>query len=101
MCRCRSQKTNIIRDYLEDINEEPAPRMFWPKEVWSKHAEELEDFKDEAKSQDALNCLNELVNNALRHVPACLDYMEKLRHPWVFRFCAIPQIMAIGTLSLW
>ena len=21
------QKTNIIRDYLEDINEEPAPRL--------------------------------------------------------------------------
>lgn len=48
------QKTNIIRDYLEvrarnraawaacadavvqDIMEEPAPRMFWPKVVWSK-----------------------------------------------------------------
>eukprot|EP00775_Hariotina_reticulata_P011371 gene11371-11520_t len=28
------QKTNIIRDYLEDINEEPAPRMFWPHEIW-------------------------------------------------------------------
>jgi len=27
------QKTNIIRDYLEDIEELPAPRMFWPKVV--------------------------------------------------------------------
>jgi farnesyl-diphosphate farnesyltransferase len=25
------QKTNIIRDYLEDINEK---RIFWPREVW-------------------------------------------------------------------
>lgn len=32
------QKTNIIRDYLEDIEEEPAPRMFWPRDVWSKCA---------------------------------------------------------------
>ena len=41
------QKTNIIRDYLEDINEEPAPRMFWPKEIWGEYAEKLEAFKDE------------------------------------------------------
>lgn len=39
------QKTNIIRDYLEDIVEEPAPRMFWPREVWGKHADQLADFK--------------------------------------------------------
>ena len=36
------QKTNIVRDYLEDINEEPAPRMFWPRDVWSKYGEKLE-----------------------------------------------------------
>jgi farnesyl-diphosphate farnesyltransferase len=39
------QKTNIIRDYLEDIVEEPAPRMFWPREIWGKHATQLADFK--------------------------------------------------------
>lgn len=55
------QKTNIIRDYLEvrapstsvahaspltsaceqDIMEEPAPRMFWPRVVWSKCVESV------------------------------------------------------------
>lgn len=40
------QKTNIIRDYLEDIMEEPAPRMFWPREIWGKYAGELDEFKD-------------------------------------------------------
>ena len=39
------QKTNIIRDYLEDIVEEPAPRMFWPKCVWSKYAKTLDAFQ--------------------------------------------------------
>eukprot|EP01117_Protostelium_nocturnum_P017437 TRINITY_DN709_c0_g1_i2.p1 TRINITY_DN709_c0_g1~~TRINITY_DN709_c0_g1_i2.p1 ORF type:complete len:241 (-),score=74.50 TRINITY_DN709_c0_g1_i2:847-1569(-) len=29
------QKTNIIRDYLEDINEK---RIFWPREIWSLYA---------------------------------------------------------------
>lgn len=40
------QKTNIIRDYLEDILEEPAPRMFWPKEIWGQYADDLAAFKE-------------------------------------------------------
>jgi len=32
------QKTNIVRDYLEDVTEEPAPRMFWPRAVWGRYA---------------------------------------------------------------
>lgn len=35
-----------------------------------------------------------------RHAPHCLQYMAKLRNRDIFRFCAIPQVMAIGTLSL-
>ncbi|KAK9004481.1 hypothetical protein V6N11_041952 [Hibiscus sabdariffa] len=63
------QKTNIIKDYLEDINEIPKSRMFWPRQIWSKYVKKLE-------------------------------YMPALRDPSIFRFCAIPQIMAIGTLAL-
>ena len=37
-----SQKTNIIRDYLEDITEIPKSRMFWPREIWSKYVNKLE-----------------------------------------------------------
>ena len=95
------QKTNIIRDYLEDINEEPAPRMFWPRDVWGKYASALAAFKEPECGVAAVGCLNELINNALSHVPKALDYMEKLRNPQIFRFCAIPQVMAIGTLMLW
>ena len=42
------QKTNIIRDYLEDIMEEPAPRMFWPREIWGQYTDKLADFTDPA-----------------------------------------------------
>lgn len=52
------QKTNIIRDYLEDIVEEPAPRMFWPREVWGRYAGELADFK-EPKNRCLLPCVAE------------------------------------------
>lgn len=37
------QKTNIIRDYREDLDDK---RKFWPKQVWSKYAKDLSDFTD-------------------------------------------------------
>lgn len=36
------QKENNIRDYLEDIEEKPRPRMFWPRQIWSKYDNKLE-----------------------------------------------------------
>ncbi|GFY94970.1 squalene synthase 1 [Actinidia rufa] len=94
------QKTNIIRDYLEDINEIPKSRMFWPRQIWSKYVNKLEDLKYEENSVKSVQCLNDMVTNALLHVEDCLTYMSALRAPANFRFCAIPQIMAIGTLAL-
>lgn len=127
------QKTNIIRDYLEDINEIPKPRMFWPRDIWGKYASKLEvnsiattgffimkldslnglsglhirffsltaikfwllqDFKEEENSMAAVECLNELITNALSHALDCLTYMAALKDPAVFRFCAIPQVGA-------
>ncbi|DBA93310.1 hypothetical protein WJX79_008701 [Trebouxia sp. C0005] len=94
------QKVNIIRDFLEDIEEKPAPRMFWPKEIWGLYGEALADFKDPSNASQAVKCLNHMVTDALRHAPECLRYMEQVRNPKNFRFCAIPQVMAIGTLAL-
>nr|ALM23544.1 squalene synthase [Artemisia annua] len=94
------QKTNIIRDYLEDINEIPKSRMFWPREIRSKYVNKLEDLKYEEDSEKAVQCLNDMVTNALIHIEDCLKYMSQLKDPAIFRFCAIPQIMAIGTLAL-
>ncbi|KAK8955248.1 hypothetical protein KSP40_PGU014413 [Platanthera guangdongensis] len=94
------QKTNIIRDYLEDINEIPKSRMFWPRHIWSKYANKLEDLKHEENSLKAVQCLNDMVTDALAHVQDCLEYLSDLKDPAIFRFCAIPQIMAIGTLAL-
>jgi farnesyl-diphosphate farnesyltransferase len=89
------QKTNIIRDYLEDLNE---GRTFWPREIWSKYAPSLLDLRTGDKSK-SLECLNELILDAYSHVPAVLRYLEALKDPKVFKFCAIPQVMAIATLE--
>jgi len=93
------QKTNIIRDYFEDIAEVP-PRIFYPKEVWSKYVPTVESLKDPAYKNQALLCLNELITNALEHTEDVIDYLSKLKEPSVLRFCGIPQVMAIATLHL-
>uniref|UniRef100_A0A7S1THX1 squalene synthase n=1 Tax=Compsopogon caeruleus TaxID=31354 RepID=A0A7S1THX1_9RHOD len=90
------QKTNIIRDYLEDMNE---ARTFWPSEIWSRFGNELGDFQNPEKRDDAVACLNAMVTDALRHVPDCIEYMVRIRNEHVFNFVAIPQVMAIGTLA--
>ena len=114
------QKTNIIRDYLEDYVD---GRAFWPRTVWAKHAtiSDLGDFTRPAArgggdakclgkgtyaskmstkgaSDRALHCLNDLVADALELVPDALTYLSLCKTPEVYRFCAIPQVMAIATL---
>jgi len=90
------QKTNIIRDFLEDYVDQ---RAFWPKTVWKKYGSSLGDFTMEKNRDQAVACLNELCTDALELVPDCIAYMSRLRNPAVFSFCAIPQVMAIATLS--
>ena len=92
------QKTNIIRDYLEDYVD---GRAFWPQEVWKNYAPngDLGDLAKPENTEKAVHCLNELVTNALECVPECLEYMALLHTPEVYRFCSIPQVMAIATLS--
>jgi farnesyl-diphosphate farnesyltransferase len=93
------QKTNITRDYLEDICQVP-PRIFWPRDIWSKYSDKLDNFKKIEYAPKAIQCLNDMVTDALVHAPICLDYMSRLTNKKVFNFCAIPQVMAIATLSL-
>eukprot|EP00405_Crypthecodinium_cohnii_P015076 CAMPEP_0206461530 /NCGR_PEP_ID=MMETSP0324_2-20121206/25423_1 /ASSEMBLY_ACC=CAM_ASM_000836 /TAXON_ID=2866 /ORGANISM="Crypthecodinium cohnii, Strain Seligo" /LENGTH=793 /DNA_ID=CAMNT_0053933483 /DNA_START=13 /DNA_END=2394 /DNA_ORIENTATION=- len=112
------QKCNIIRDYLEDYVD---GRAFWPQTVWKKYSTtgdlgefarptahgagvklplkgELGKVAAKGVGYQALLCLNELVADALELVPDCLSYLEHLKTPAVYRFCAIPQVMALATL---
>jgi hypothetical protein len=95
------QKTNIIRDYLEDYVD---GRAFWPRSIWAKYSATgdlgyFANAADEKAKVAGLNCLNELITDALELVPDCLAYLSELRCAEVFRFCAIPQVMAIATLD--
>jgi farnesyl-diphosphate farnesyltransferase len=92
------QKTNIIRDYLEDYVD---GRAFWPQEIWKQYtvSGDLGELARPEHRDKAVECLNHLVTDALECIPQCLQYMDLLKTEEVFRFCAIPQVMAIATLS--
>lgn len=91
------QKVNIIRDIKEDFDE---GKRWWPKEIWSKHVDKMEDLFKPENLTKALHCSSEMVLNALRHAEDCLYYMAAIRDQSVFNFVAIPQSMAIATLDL-
>lgn len=88
------QKTNIIRDFAEDLDQE---RVFWPEEAWKSKASDLKLLQKEPSK--GLSVLNELILNAIDHVPNSLKYLSELENIQIFRFCAIPQLMAVATLS--
>lgn len=90
------QKTNIIRDYREDLE---VGRRFWPTEIWSRFTNDFSWFSQHPNHPDSLACLNTMVADALRHLPDCITYLKLLENKQVFRFCAIPQVMAIATLA--
>eukprot|EP00343_Euplotes_focardii_P012788 CAMPEP_0205832654 /NCGR_PEP_ID=MMETSP0206-20130828/47522_1 /ASSEMBLY_ACC=CAM_ASM_000279 /TAXON_ID=36767 /ORGANISM="Euplotes focardii, Strain TN1" /LENGTH=273 /DNA_ID=CAMNT_0053138385 /DNA_START=21 /DNA_END=842 /DNA_ORIENTATION=- len=90
------QKTNIIRDYLEDIVE---GRTWWPEEIWGRHGSTLGEFRNQPYNARSLACLNDMVTDALYHVPDVMEYLSLLRNEKVFGFCAVPQVMAVATLS--
>ncbi|EDQ85378.1 uncharacterized protein MONBRDRAFT_38891 [Monosiga brevicollis MX1] len=91
------QKTNIIRDYHEDLVD---GRTWWPHQIWSLYAGKLGDFVEPQHEAAGLKCLNHLVADALDLVPEVFKYMSRLQDQSIFNFCAIPQVMAIATLSL-
>jgi farnesyl-diphosphate farnesyltransferase len=99
------QKTNIIRDYREDVD---GKRGFWPREIWGRPEfggfntiEELRTPRYDAKGNDVrLWVISAMVLDALRHATHSLDYLRVLKNQSVFNFCAIPQTMALATLDL-
>ncbi|VEU22782.1 DEKNAAC103833 [Brettanomyces naardenensis] len=90
------QKTNIIRDYKEDLDD---GRTFWPQEIWGKYAKKLADFEKPENLDAGLHCVSELVLNALGEVRKVLIYLSLVNDHSAFNFCAIPQVMAIATLA--
>ncbi|CAH7674707.1 farnesyl-diphosphate farnesyltransferase [Phakopsora pachyrhizi] len=93
----RIPKTNILRDFREDIDQ---GRLFWPKEIWSKHFQHPRQMIESSNLQKARWALSEMTLDALCHAIDSLEYLTLIRNQSVFNFCAVPQVMAIATLEI-
>ncbi|KAG6915095.1 hypothetical protein DXG01_013474 [Tephrocybe rancida] len=94
------QKTNIIRDYREDVDEQ---RYFWPREIWGRKEygfSEMKELYAPHARERAMWAQSGMVVDALRHAIDALDYLRLLKNQSVFNFCAIPATMAMATLEL-
>jgi farnesyl-diphosphate farnesyltransferase len=91
------QKTNILRDIKEDVDE---GRGFWPREIWEKHGfNSMKEIVQVGREKEALFAASEMTLDALRHATDALDYMTLLKCQSVFNFVAIPAVMAMATLE--
>ena len=91
------QKTNITRDFREDLED---GRFFWPKEIWGKYSDDPRQFylsNDPEMHKKGLYALNEMILDTLVHSVDCLNYLSLIKNQSIFNFCAIPQVMAIAT----
>jgi len=105
------QKTNIIRDIKEDYYEK---RYWWPKDIVSKHFTSIDDIfgnmREVGEAGEAgeaveltittkhTDLLNEMIMNALQHIPDSIEYLSLIKNISNFKFCAIPQVVAVQTL---
>ena len=96
--------------------------MWWPREIWGQYAERLSDFLKPGHAHAAVQCLDHMVRrtsswgeacllfpqvchamlqvlDALGHATNCLNYLRCLKHPAIFRFCALPQVQGRGAFA--
>ncbi|TIA88822.1 hypothetical protein E3P99_02382 [Wallemia hederae] len=91
------QKTNILRDYREDVD---LGREFWPMSLVKQQGfNNRAELKEPGNEERALWVISSMVLDALRHAPDVLDYLSLLKNQSVFNFAAIPQVHAIATLE--
>uniref|UniRef100_A0A164V253 Uncharacterized protein n=1 Tax=Daucus carota subsp. sativus TaxID=79200 RepID=A0A164V253_DAUCS len=73
--------------------------MFCPEEIWSKYVNKLEDFLSEGNSVKAVQFVNEMVTDALRHVEDSLEFSSRIQDPGLFRFHALPRILSMASVT--
>ncbi|KAL5018914.1 hypothetical protein ScPMuIL_004636 [Solemya velum] len=90
------QKTNIICDCLDDLEE---GRGYWPTQVWQKYSSSIKDLTKKENRKKAVHCVNELITDALQHIPDIMKFFSLLTHNRVKTFMTIPQMVAIARLE--
>jgi len=104
------QKSIRLRDFLEDLDQARVnealgelgeKNIVWPKDVWGRHVGHLEDLTQPQNEAQALACLNEMVVDAITHLPHCLAFLESVQNEQAFVFCAVPLVTALESISMY
>jgi farnesyl-diphosphate farnesyltransferase len=93
------QKTNIIRDFYEDLHEK---RVYWPKEIYISYVKtpiELLQYNNSVSQINSLCCLNLMIENALEHFPDCLRFILRLNNKQITIFFLYSSNNGIGYIE--
>jgi len=89
------QKTNIIRDYRQDISRGKA---YWPR-TWPETESEFLPGICSKFLPGTLEYLNRFVEYVLEtHLPPTIANLGLVNSPEIFHCCALPSAMAVATL---
>nr|XP_017256098.1 PREDICTED: squalene synthase-like [Daucus carota subsp. sativus] len=58
-----------------------------------------QDFLSEGNSVKAVQFVNEMVTDALRHVEDSLEFSSRIQDPGLFRFHALPRILSMASVT--
>jgi farnesyl-diphosphate farnesyltransferase len=100
------QKTNIIRDFREDVDDR---RFFWPREIWTREQygrasdgsvlKEMQEMYEPGNQRRALWVQSGMIVDALRHAEDALQCLLFLRNQSIIQSNAIPITLCIATLA--
>jgi farnesyl-diphosphate farnesyltransferase len=100
------QKTNIIRDFREDVDDR---RFFWPREIWTREKygrgpdgsvfKEMQEMYEPGNQRRALWVQSGMIVDALRHAEDALQCLLFLRNQSIIQSNAIPITLCIATLA--
>eukprot|EP00756_Hemistasia_phaeocysticola_P025088 Hpha_TRINITY_DN15987_c2_g5::TRINITY_DN15987_c2_g5_i1::g.72308::m.72308/K00801/FDFT1; farnesyl-diphosphate farnesyltransferase len=88
------EKTATVQGYL-DVNRRP-----WPQEVWGKRFGSYDELACRTRRAEAVEVLNEMVADALRHAADALTYLSlTVDCPAIFLLSAVPFTLALTDLA--
>jgi farnesyl-diphosphate farnesyltransferase len=100
------QKTNIIRDFREDVDDR---RFFWPREIWTREKygrdpdgsvfKEMQEMYEPGNQRRALWVQSGMIVDALRHAEDALQCLLFLRNQSIIQSNAIPITLCFATLT--
>ena len=95
------QKSDIIGDYREDVDQQ---QYFWPREIWGREEYGFKEMTEMYKTDPdtvhrATYVQSAMILGALQHATDVLDYLRLVRNQSIFHATAIVVVKAFADLE--